>query len=249
MARFGSVQVARFTSARWPTSDRNSWPTSAEYAGREFPPTVPTTRAGHAAVSTNAHSSEIQRGPCLRPQPFQPRTPPRQPLHLQRTTLRRAGGVAGSHGLTPGPVWHSCAHRRQVPIRLTAPAPMPSRSSAQAPTQTLNRKRQYGRRRGDRSALTFHPRCQPLPRHDAAPASGDPDAVHARLAARSHFGDRSGDVVAGSGQTIRCLAMRCRRCRTAAYRRLNPKPDRVQTTPTLPFRVASFSSRLEFTLV
>ena len=32
MARFGSVQVARFTSARWPTSDRNSRPTSAEYA-------------------------------------------------------------------------------------------------------------------------------------------------------------------------------------------------------------------------
>ena len=93
----------------------------AEQPRRELPPTVPTTRAGHAAVSKDAHPPEIQFSPCLRPQPFQPRTPPRQPRYLQRTTLRRIGGVAGSYGLGPGPVWDFCAHRRQVPIRLTAP--------------------------------------------------------------------------------------------------------------------------------
>jgi len=32
MARFGSVQVARFTSVRWPTSGRNTRPTPSEYA-------------------------------------------------------------------------------------------------------------------------------------------------------------------------------------------------------------------------
>jgi len=74
------------------------------------------------ALPTNAHTTEIQRRSCLGPQPFQPRTPPRRPRSLQSTTLRRAGAVAGSHRLTPGPVCHSCPYRRQVTGRLTAPA-------------------------------------------------------------------------------------------------------------------------------
>jgi hypothetical protein len=93
----------------------------AEQPRREFPPTILTTRAGHATVQKDAHPSEIQRRPCPGPQPFQPRTSSRQPRHLQSTTLRRIGGVAGGHGLSPSPVWHSCAQRRQVTVRLTAP--------------------------------------------------------------------------------------------------------------------------------
>ena len=42
---------------------------------------------------------EIQLGPRLPPQPFQPGTPPRQPRNPQAETLRRPGRVARSPGL------------------------------------------------------------------------------------------------------------------------------------------------------
>ena len=35
MARFGSVQAARFASERWPTSGRYARPTSSEYADQD----------------------------------------------------------------------------------------------------------------------------------------------------------------------------------------------------------------------
>ena len=59
--------------------------------------------------------------PGLSPPCTQPGTSPRQPRYLQSTTLRSPCGVADSHGLTISPIWHSCAQRRQVTVRLTAP--------------------------------------------------------------------------------------------------------------------------------
>ena len=90
----------------------------AEQLGRERLPTVLTTRAGHAAISKYAHPQEMRRGPCPRPQLFQPRAPLRQPRYLQSSMLRHTSGAAGSHGL--GPVWHSFVHQRAVTVRSTA---------------------------------------------------------------------------------------------------------------------------------
>jgi hypothetical protein len=57
---------------------------------------VPTARAGQAAVPRYAHHSEVQRGPCLRPQPLQPGTPPLQPRYLQKNcTLPHWHAVMG----------------------------------------------------------------------------------------------------------------------------------------------------------
>ena len=43
--------------------------------------------------------TEVCLGPCQRPQPLQPRTPPSRPTDLQRTPLRRPGRVAKPYEL------------------------------------------------------------------------------------------------------------------------------------------------------
>ena len=59
--------------------------------GGEQPPAVPTTRAGDAQVPTNEDATEVRLGPRQRPQPLQPRTPPRRSPDLQGTPLSRPG--------------------------------------------------------------------------------------------------------------------------------------------------------------
>ena len=51
-------------------------------------------------VPEDEDTPEVRLGPRLGPQPLQPGAPPHQPGTLQGETLRRPGGVAGSHGLS-----------------------------------------------------------------------------------------------------------------------------------------------------
>lgn len=95
--------------------------TLAQQPGREFPPAIPTTRAGHAAVSTNEVVTEIRLGSCFHFQPFQLRTPPRRSPNLQATTLGRLGRVAEPHGMNRACLMDSRVDRRPVAISLTAP--------------------------------------------------------------------------------------------------------------------------------
>jgi putative transposase len=59
--------------------------------GREQPPLVPTTRAGHAALQTNEDAAEVRFGPRQRPQPLQSGAPPCRSTEVQGTPLSRAG--------------------------------------------------------------------------------------------------------------------------------------------------------------
>src|ERR1022692_947488 len=68
--------------------------TLEQQQGREQPPPLPTTRAGDGSLPPDEDLAEIQLGPRLRPQPFRPGAPLRQPRNLQTKTLRRVGGVA-----------------------------------------------------------------------------------------------------------------------------------------------------------
>ncbi len=93
----------------------------AQQSCRELTPAVSMTRTGDAAVLTNAHVAEVQFGPCLRPQPLQPRTQPHQPPGLQGLPLRCPCGMASSRELNRRRFGDSRDRWRRVPVRLTAP--------------------------------------------------------------------------------------------------------------------------------
>ena len=94
---------------------------------------------------------------------FNQERPPHQQRPLPGETLRRIGGVAGSHGLDPGWVWETCAWRRQVAIRLTAPATSQKTSRVHDLSLTVGR--------GRMGRPTFRTRCRTPHRH-ATPSSG-----------------------------------------------------------------------------
>src|ERR1019366_10474111 len=93
-----------------------------EQSGREFPPAVSTTRAGNEPVSEDEDTPKILLGSRLGPQSLQSGTPPRQSPGISGETLRRPGGVAGSHDLNPVGFGLTAPKWRRVAVGLTAPA-------------------------------------------------------------------------------------------------------------------------------
>ena len=82
---------------------------------------------GLAGLPPAATTIDFSRESPTRTSDFEPKnglylfalTVPQRPLPTE--TLRRFGGVAGSHGIDPRRVWASCAWRRQFAVGLTAP--------------------------------------------------------------------------------------------------------------------------------
>ena len=68
----------------------------AEQQGGEFTSSVPTTRAGDAALQTNAKFADVRLRPRLGPKPFQPGTPPLLTTKFQTEPCCRSRRVARS---------------------------------------------------------------------------------------------------------------------------------------------------------
>ncbi len=73
----------------------------AEQPGREFPPSLPATRAGDAAVSDDENPAGVRVRPRPSPQSFSTAASLHQLRPLQRTTLRRLGRVEDRRGISP----------------------------------------------------------------------------------------------------------------------------------------------------
>jgi putative transposase len=76
--------------------------------GGEQPPAIPTTRKGDEPLPQDEDPAEVLIGSRLGPQPLQSGPPPHQPSRLPGETLRRAGGVAVSRGVSAAWVWAPC---------------------------------------------------------------------------------------------------------------------------------------------
>lgn len=61
---------------------------SAKHQGREFAPTVPTTRAGSVAVPAHANVADVRFSPCPGPQPLSDGVSFSRSQHLQAAVRR-----------------------------------------------------------------------------------------------------------------------------------------------------------------
>lgn len=71
----------------------------ARQQGRKLTSTFAATRENHDAVSVDAKSSKVRRGPIVHPRSLQSRTPFLPPRRIQEEPLRRPGRMAPTRGL------------------------------------------------------------------------------------------------------------------------------------------------------
>ncbi len=94
------MYISRRIDGRWDGQATSNRPV-AQQPGREFTSAFATSRAGDAAFPTNAKSPEVRCRSLVRPQPFQPGTPPLQPEQFQ--AQRHSDGPKASHAPTIKP--------------------------------------------------------------------------------------------------------------------------------------------------